>query len=94
MMAYKIQYEKSETYRYPQSKQKPRFPKRKIYLALLALAAVLWVRMKGIPDVLIPGDPQVTRMAVETMVENLQGGVSVGDAVTAFCKEIMNGESS
>ena len=90
-MAYKIQYTPEDNSRYPQvRKSKPIHWKRWLFLAGI-LFGILWLRRSGIPDFLIPGDPEITSTAAKTMVENLQQGTTVNDAVTVFCKEILHG---
>lgn len=41
-------------------------------------------------SILIPGDPDITTRAASEMVEDLRSGMSVEDAVQAFCREILN----
>ena len=38
-----------------------------------------------------PGDLQVTKAAFQNMADNLQAGVGISDAVTVFCREILDG---
>lgn len=40
---------------------------------------------------LFSGDPDHTMAALETMTERLGEGASFADAVTVFCREILNG---
>ena len=90
-MAYKIQYSPETAYRYPQQKEKRNLQTgRWLFLAMI-LAAAVWLRVKGVPDFLIPGDPEITRNAVQTMVTDNQGGAAINDAVTAFCRTILHG---
>lgn len=55
-------------------------------VALMIPAGRLWVR-----DLLLPGDEEVTAAALEGMVENIRSGEPVGEAVEAFCREIIAG---
>lgn len=90
-MAYKIQYNPEDNNRYPKCKNvRPIRWKRWIF-AVCIFGAVLWLRQRGIPDFLIPGDPEVTTAAAENMVANLQQGSTVNEAVTVFCREILHG---
>ena len=41
-------------------------------------------------DLLLPGDAAVTGAALQNMVEDLKNGENLTDAVTAFCKEILD----
>lgn len=47
----------------------------------------MWVR-----DLLLPGDEEVTAAALHGLVEDLNAGEPLGDAVEAFCREIINGD--
>lgn len=40
-------------------------------------------------ELLLPGQPSVTESAFENLVADLKEGDSLGDAVTAFCREII-----
>lgn len=90
-MAYKIQYSPEKAHCYPSVTNRVKFKVGKWVILLLALAAAAWMRVNGIPDFLIPGDPTVTRTAATTMIDELRAGVSMSDAVTVFCKEILHG---
>ncbi len=92
-MGYYISYQPEDADRYPP--QKVRFPRKKYFLIMvvvLLLVSVFW--WEQITDFLTPGDPDVTRQAASTMVSNMRQGLSFGDAVTAFCREIFaNGQN-
>lgn len=90
-MAYKILYSKEVSYRYPQQKQTSRIKAGKLWMVLLFAAAALWVRLNGVPDFLIPGDPEVTRTAASDFMSNVQMGMQMGDAITVFCEQIVDG---
>ena len=91
-MGYRVEYKS-----FGEEKKLPKV--RKYKSAVLAAALVLsltggalTVKLTGLPWVqkyLLPGDPEVTAAALEQMVEDLRSGHSLGDAVTAFCREIM-----
>lgn len=90
-MAYIIEYSPQDAKRYPKIKEsKPIQIGRWLFPALL-VAAVLWMRLYGVPDFLIPGEPEQTKTAAAEMVNNLQKGAALDDAVTAFCQDIING---
>ena len=90
-MAYKIQYNPENNSRYPNlPKSKPLHWKPLLFL-LGVLAAILWLRQNGIPDFVIPGDPEITTAAAKNMILNLQEGTSVNEAVTVFCHDIIHG---
>lgn len=89
-MGYQIQYEQIGQV----TKIKKR-PKAIISFILVALILVSAISVKAfalpwVQDVLLPGDPAVTAAAFETMVESLQEGTSLLDAIKAFCLEIIS----
>lgn len=90
-MAYKIHYSEDAAKRYPQKTKRHPIKYGRWVLLMSIIAAALWLRLNGIPDFLIPGDPAVTRQAASAMMENLHSGTGFGDAVTVFCKEILHG---
>lgn len=66
-----------------------------ICICTLVLGAIVvkntafpWVR-----DYLLPGDPVVTAAALENMADSLKAGEPLLDAVTAFCREIVENAS-
>lgn len=44
-----------------------------------------------IRNLLIPGDPEVTSQAAAGLIADLQNGSAPRDALTAFCREILQG---
>ncbi len=56
-----------------------------VTISVANLSGALWVR-----HLLFPGDPQVTAAALEGLAEDLQQGSSVMDAITAFCRDVIN----
>lgn len=62
---------------------------------LMTLAAVvILILASGYKDTLLrwllPGDSAVTAAALGELAENVQEGVPAGEAITAFCREILN----
>ena len=90
-MAYKIQYSPETRRRYPGVKIRNRIQRGSWVLLLLIVTAACLVQFYGIPDLLIPGDPVVTREAAATMMNELKEGTSLNEAITVFCKEILHG---
>ena len=90
-MSYKIQYTPEVCHRYPLKEKRPQVKWGRWIPFVLLLAAVLGIRLYGIPDFLIPGDPEVTKAAAAMLIDELHAGTSVDDAVTVFCKEVFNG---
>ncbi len=93
-MAYRIDYSSGEG-RKQQIRTKRPVPVKGI-LCAVGLAGLLTVlafppTRIALWNWILPGDGAVTAEAVEGMIEHLRDGVSVGDAVTAFCQEIIAG---
>ena len=42
-------------------------------------------------ETLLPGDPTVTKQAFSELTQQLRQGEAVGDAVAAFCREVIDG---
>ena len=92
-MGYRVEYKS-----FGEEKKLPKVRKYKkaVMAAVLVLTltgGALAVKLTGLPWVqkyLLPGDPEVTAAALEQMVEDLRSGYSFTDAVTAFCREIMD----
>lgn len=57
-------------------------------ILVFCICSLGW-RQTNIWHYLLPGDPYVTGNAVENLVEEIRSGISVPDAVSAFCKEIV-----
>ena len=89
-MSYKIQYTPETAYRYPQNKAK-KFKWGDIAVLFCILAALTWFRVNGIPEFLIPGDPDVTKAAASGFVAQIRSGEPLREAATVFCKEILLG---
>lgn len=91
-MGYRIQYDPEQNKKYP---SKVRAIKQKYLLLTAVMIAGFVLGVLGIKNsnalkrMLLPGDPQVTESAFNAMVTDIRAGESVGDAVTAFCLEIM-----
>lgn len=82
-------------------------PKREGYVRLQLLTAVflllfvLLVRQAWpegtdmLRSILLPGEPGITEQSVQLMLEDIREGEPLGDAVAAFCRQIIeNGEAS
>ena len=90
-MPYTIQYSPEMTQKYPAIKGHKPFKWGRGLCAILVIGGAVWVHLKGLPDFMIPGDPEITKSAAAMMLSNLRNGASIHDAVTVFCKEILNG---
>lgn len=62
------------------------------FLLFLVLTLHYWPGGREVlQECLIPGDNRITFQALENMTDSLRAGSSLGDAVTAFCREILDG---
>lgn len=89
-MAYKIQYTPQEEHRYPPHSQQKKSTACAIWVLLLIAVIGLCFSYYGVPDILIPGDAEVTKSAAQEMISLLKTGTPVKDAVTVFCKQIID----
>lgn len=83
-MGYKIRYGP----RIPAEKKRGSWQ----FIAVIVLAAAITLLCVDIwngRQWLLPGDPQITAQALDTMVDSLRAGGSVGEAITCFCREII-----
>ncbi len=92
-MSYRISYEPEFNSKYPVLPGKR--PRKKLWmicaaLVLVAVAMLSPVR-SAVLNLILPGDPQVTKSALSDLVEQVGAGEGLGVAVTAFCREILQG---
>lgn len=89
-MSYSIRYDSMAC-----PKNRKQLPKKQILAAIAVLGLVLCaigIKLGYLPfvsRVLLPGDPEVTAAALENMVNDLRCGDGLWNAVTAFCREIV-----
>lgn len=89
-MAYQIRYG-------PVKRKAPTDRRKKagcwLLVTLCAAVLLIGIQFSGIGKTIwnwiLPGDAAVTGAALNTMVEEIRAGESVSDAVTAFCREII-----
>lgn len=89
-MGYQIRYD--SVGKLPQKRRRSRTGWLAGFLVIALLACAITVKtvgLKWVQEVLLPGDPAVTAAALEQMAEDLRAGDSLGEAITAFCEEIM-----
>lgn len=81
-MGYRIEYDSSRKHKFYTSRSK-RVP---LWLVAVILTASLFsIFGNNLKDLLLPGDPQITGAALNSLVEDLRSGEDFADAVTAFC---------
>lgn len=91
-MGYKIEYSPEHKKKYPTDSMLRRGRKYGIIIAVAGLLLCVSVSKlrSGFVQMLIPGDDDVTKASFAIMMEKLQEGSPLIDAVTAFCQEILN----
>lgn len=61
-----------------------------IPLSLILAVTLLWGRVEVVRDFIIPGNSAVTEAAVSNLVNDLRAGETFGNAITAFCRVIID----
>lgn len=88
-MAYKISYGPEIRFQ----KSGPR-KKHKLLMWLLVVILLLAFYASGLNETvaywLLPGDPEVTSDALQTMVQRIETGENVSEAFSCFCQEIID----
>ena len=95
-MAYRITYGEGSIQKQSVKLTKIRWKPILLGICVSALALTLvipggriWLR-----DLILPGDEEVTAVALEDLAQNLGNGVSLEEAVDAFCYEIIHGQKA
>ena len=89
-MAYQIEYSPQEQCRYPLKSYRKKRSRSIIWMLILMAIASFLLSHYGIPDLLIPGDAEVTKSAAQEMIWLLKTGTPVKDAFEVFCKQIID----
>ena len=92
VVGYKILYTPENNEKYPL--HNARFPNRIVsvicFSLIIALAfAIVYHGFENTGEILLPGDPAHLRETAEQMIRTLQRGTPIGQAITAFCQEII-----
>ncbi len=90
-MAYKIYYPTVGKRKYPLRTKLPKWAYLTGTCCIIAITLVLICVWQGSASWLLPGDPSVTGPALQTLIDRLTEGEALGDAVTAFCREVVAG---
>ena len=89
-MGYYIRYQPEKNDKYPEEVHKRKDLVRIIASVVLLIALLSGVFFREeITEFLIPGDASVTKAAVSEMIESIETGTSVGEAITVFCRELI-----
>lgn len=85
-MGYKIQYNTMGKKYIASRNYKPLI----ISICIIALFGTTYLLREKL-YYLLPGDPEVTQDALSALIDNLSAGESFGEAITAFCQEVISG---
>lgn len=88
-MSYNITYNPELKRKYPIERKNNNNPLKIVVITLVGFIAVYGLTKAGIMHYLIPGDPEITVDAFSTMVNRVSQGEAVGNAIAAFCREII-----
>ena len=90
-MSYRIQYNPELNRKYSKQKNSTHIPSRHIIILVVMFISAYIFAHNGWFKYLLPGDPDVTSSALETLVERVEDGNPVKDAVYCFCEDIITG---
>ena len=91
-MGYMIQYDPEQNVRYPSAVA---VTGRKVWRKMLLILVVVVLLGTAIlyRDYLmrcfLPGDGEITALALEELIRDFQTGTPLGEAITTFCREIV-----
>ena len=92
-MGYIISYHGADSVKIPTVPRRSRMLSLTLgfFLAFLLLTRLFWPAGSAkLRQFLIPGDPDVTGHAAALLVEELRTGEPAGEAIKAFCSEILS----
>ena len=89
-MGYRIQYAAASAEKYT-TKRSVRTRKWVYFTVAIILITGIFFARKPLRSFLFPGDPEITDVAVEQMIEALEEGEGAYKAAQVFCREIING---
>ncbi len=95
-MAYRITYGEEPPHPHSMTPGKSRIlpMSAAFFLLFLLLTGTFWPEGRAtLENFLLPGDPQVTRLAISHMIDDLKDGEAPGDALVTFCREVIDGAS-
>lgn len=91
-MGYRIMYSPEKQNQYPQ-KAPRKLHSKTVWICAITAIAVFLASATGVTetigDFLLPGDAAQIRQAAFGMIEQIRLGTPVGEAITAFCVEIV-----
>lgn len=89
-MAYIMEYEMNTPVTYTTKKVRKRQRGNPRQLVVLGLIIAL-IALCTMTDVLVPGDAEVTKTAMNQLLSNVRNGEQVVDAFAVFCQTVLQG---
>ena len=94
-MGYRISYIRDLNGMVKHSFGKNRQLKKKF--GILAIVAGILIsggilKLKSVQDFLLPGDGNITRAAISTMIQDFKDGKTITESVQTFCRELIENE--
>lgn len=89
-MGYRIAYEDSNVIKTPLRRKRKTWRLLAVALALVIGLSIPQVR-RTLRDIVLPGKEEITAKALGDLVTDLRRGEPFGEAVEAFCLEIIHG---
>ena len=90
-MGYKLYYPSVGKRKYPLRPKLPKWVRFTCIGGVFAVFLLLFSFWQGGFSWLLPGDPAVTGPAIQALIDRLTEGEALGDAVVAFCREVVSG---
>lgn len=92
-MGYIIQYQKSTDSIYHHTQDSSLFAKLILVASLVMIISILFFGRQKVAAFFIPGEPDMTKAAWNGMIDELENGTAVGEAVITFCQTLIENES-
>ena len=90
-MSYRIEYHPDTNHKFPTNTGKGRWNVWRIIviLAVILILGITAVKNEQVSAIIFPGDPELTRSALNGMLDDIRAGEPVKDAFSTFCLEII-----
>ena len=93
-MGYQIRYGQKMVKTYVPERKKFKTTRKQIWtvcVCLMLLLAIIFGSQENVQNFLLPGNGEVTRVAISKMVAALKAGAPFADSFEVFCREIVDG---
>ena len=92
-MSYSIKYDTSPSMKHYE-KNVVTTKRKKVLIASGVIGAAILIALYIAPirRLLLPGDPMITERAIVKAVDELQAGEGLGEAITTFCREVIESD--